>query len=777
MALSKSAKPSRKAQSQKTRWTSWLFFLVVSGGLVFFVYMVYLDAKVRAAFDGSKWTLPAKMYARPMALYPGLLLSEKQLKAELEWSDYHSSAQAYRPGSYTRRGSEWEIFRRAFTYHDGQQPAHKIRIKFANGRIDQLWRDGQEEAFVRLEPMYIGGIFPAKQEDRELIQLQDLPPALVNTLVAVEDRAFYDHFGISPRGIARAIKTNIQSGRMAQGGSTLTQQLVKNYFLSNERTLKRKAQEALMAILLEMHYSKDQILEAYLNEIYFGQAGRRAIHGVALASRFYFAKSVKELEIEEIALLIGIIKGPSFYSPFRHPERAQQRRNVVLQLMQDLNIIDQQQRILAQGKPIMVASARRGGQREYPAFIELVKKQLQQDYRLQDLQHEGLKIYTTLDPWLQDSAERSVQNHLNRLPNNKGLEAAAVITSVDGGEVRAIVGSRNVRYFGFNRALKAKRAIGSLAKPAVYLAALTSGRYQWNSIISDDPVTIGGQDGKVWQPQNYDKKSRGNILMVDGLSQSLNQATTRLGMRVGLGHVIDIFQQLGVQQEIPPYPSILLGTINLTPLEVTEMYQTLASGGFAMSPRSISAVTTANGGVITSYAVEGIQKLDVESVELIRFGMEQVAKRGTAKQLSWTFPDERIAAKTGTTNDQRDAWFVGFDNRHLGVIWAGRDDNGSTNLYGATGALPIWKNIWKDAGVEGLRPLTNLPYYYADPSGHLSKVECGDYQTKLPVVGNPQFVEGCSFLQNIFSDDEIEQIEDKTEEIKEKAKSWLDWLF
>lgn len=775
-APTKQSKKPNKTKA-KTSWRSWLLLLLVSMALALVVWLVYLDAQVRSAFDGSKWTLPAKMYARPLALYPGLLLSEQQLKAELSWSDYQQAPQAYRPGSFAQQGDKWQIFRRSFTFHDGQQVAQKIDVKFSNGRISQLMRDGIAESYIRLEPMYIGGIFPVKQEDRELIQLKDIPPELVATLIAVEDRAFFDHHGISIRGIARAMKANIQKGRMVQGGSTLTQQLVKNYFLSNERTLARKIQEAFMALLLEVHYSKEDILEAYLNEIYLGQSGRRAIHGIALASRFYFAKSANELSIEEMALLVGIIKGPSYYSPFRNPERAQRRRNVVLQLMQDLNIISQSQRILAQGKDIVVASSRRGGQREYPAFIALVKKQLQQDYRLQDLQHEGLKIYTTLDPWLQDSAERNVQKHLNSLPNNEGLEAAVVVTSVDGGEVRALVGSRKVRFFGFNRALKAQRSIGSLAKPAVYLAALTSGRYQWNSVISDKEVTVAGQDGSLWQPQNYDKKSRGDILMVDGLAGSLNQATARLGMKVGLGAVIETFAKLGVEKEIRPYPSLLLGSLTLTPLQVSQMFQTLASGGFAMSPRSISAVTTGQGNIISSYAIEGQQKIAVEDVELIRFGMQQVVKKGTATRIHRAFPFADIAGKTGTTNKQRDAWFAGFDNRHLGVVWVGRDDNGATNLYGSTGALPIWQGIWQDAGAEPLKPLVQLPRYFSDSSGHLSKYKCGDYKTELPIVGDVQVIEGCSFLQNFLSDDEINDIEDKAEEMKEKTKSWLDWLF
>ena len=334
-----------------------------------------------------------------------------------------------------------------FSFADRHEDAIKIRLSFSDGRIEQVLVEGRVRGLERIEPQYIGGIFPAHHEDRDLIALQDVPPALVAALVAVEDRAYFDHFGVSIRGILRAMKANIAAGRTVQGGSTLTQQLVKNFFLTNERSLQRKVKEAFMALLLELHYSKEEILQAYLNEVYLGQSGRRSINGIALASRFYFAKDVRQLDLSEVALLVGMVKGPSYYNPFRYPDRARKRRNLVLGIMEDLNIITSAQRINAQGQAIQVADSTRAGQREYPAFIQLVKKQLQQDYRLQDLQSTGLRIFTTLDPWLQHATEEAVQKHIASLEKNIGfkeptLEAAAVVTSVDGAEVRAIVGSR-----------------------------------------------------------------------------------------------------------------------------------------------------------------------------------------------------------------------------------------------------------------------------------------------------------------------------------------------
>lgn len=774
----KNAQPTgSQEKGWKSKLWSWSWRLSIIGFLGLSIWLVYLDAQVRAQFDGNKWTLPAKLYARPLALYPGLLISPQQLKAELSWNDYKAVTHVTRPGTFGREGDDWVIYRRAFAFADRNEGAVKIRLSFSAGRIDELAIDDQSQGLARIEPQYIGGIFPAHHEDRELITLQDVPPALVAALVAVEDRAFFEHYGISIRGILRAMKANVAAGRTVQGGSTLTQQLVKNFFLTNERSLQRKIKEAFMAILLELHYSKEEILQAYLNEVYLGQSGRRSIHGIALASRFYFAKNVQQLDLSEIALLVGMIKGPSYYNPLRRSDRARARRDVVLNVMEELNIISTAQRINAQGKAIQVAESGRAGQREYPAFIQLVKRQLQSDYRLQDLQNTGLRVFTTLDPWLQHSTEKSIQQHVDYLEKQVGfkqptLEAAAVVTSVDGAEVRAIVGSRRVRYFGFNRALDAQRSIGSLAKPAVYLTALASGRYDWSSILDDKPVRVAGQDGSLWQPKNYDKKSHGKIFMADALAKSLNQATARLGMKVGIGQVVDTFEKLGVEKYVPPYPSILLGSLAMSPLQVTQMFQTYASGGFAMQPRAIQALTTSDHHVLTSYALEGRQAFSPELIENLRYGLQQVVVQGTGKRLARTFNTTKIAAKTGTSDEQRDAWFAGFDDRHLAVIWLGRDDNKSMPFTGASGALPIWQNLFKQSGLEPLTPLVDLDWSWVNVYGQPVEEDCGAVRN-MPFMPNSLAGRTVNCGSEITQGDKVNLPEKKTKGIS----SWFDWLF
>ena len=679
-------------------------------------------------------------------------------------ADYREARGADRPGRYYRDGNSWVIYRRAFPFWDGREPARRIEVELRDGRVYRLRENNADAPLIRMEPQYIGGIFPAHNEDRELVRLEDVPPALVAALVITEDKAFFEHWGISFRGIARAMLANVKAGRFVQGGSTLTQQLVKNFFLTNERTLPRKIQEAFMALLLELHYSKEEILQAYLNEVYLGQAGRRSINGFGLAARFYFGKSVKELDLGEVATLVGLVKGASYYNPRRNPERAKERRDLILGLMADNNVISDAQRIQAQGKPLLTADSNRAGQREYPAFLELARAQLQRDYRLEDLQTEGLHIFTTLDPWMQHAVEEAAQRQLSALEKRDAslkdqLETAAVITSVDGGEVRALLGSRKPEFFGFNRALAAKRAIGSLAKPVVYLTALESGRYNWGSIIEDKQVSVAGPGGQLWQPQNYDHKSYGKIPMVDGLARSLNQATARLGMTVGLGQVADTFKRLGLSAEVPPYPSILLGAISLSPFEVAGMYQTIASQGFVMPLRTIEAVTTASGDTLSSYSLTGEQRFDPAMMQWLRYGLEQVAERGTARRLTQHLAAP-LAAKTGTTDDQRDAWLAGFDNRHLGVIWVGRDDNQPMPFTGSSAALPIWLDTFREAGSEPLPPATALKMAAVNEQGQL--VGSGCRGTLYPFISSrlPQDLTEC-----------------KQKAPEKEKKSWLDWLF
>ena len=456
----------------------------------------------------------------------------------------------------------------------------------------------------------IGGIYPGHNEDRELLRLSQFPKPLIDTLIATEDRKFYTHWGIDPRGIARALFKTV-TGQRIEGGSTLTQQLVKNFFLTSERTLTRKGTEALMAVLLEMHYSKDEILETYLNEIFLGQDANRAIHGFGLASYFYFDRPLDRLELQEIALLVGMVKGPTVYDPRKNPELTLKRRNVVLQEMVSQNVITQAQFVVARQKPLGVINRAPAGTSPYPAFLQLVHRQLERDYREEDLRSEGLRIFTTLDPRVQHQAEAALSSRLAEIEKSRrmaanSLEGAVVVSSTQTGEIQALVGGREARYAGYNRAIDAQRQIGSLAKPIVYLTALEDPAHYTLITPLDDSPLVWKQPGTTdWKPQNYDRQFHGQVQLRTALAHSYNVATARLGIALGVDRILDKLPAIRHRTRPPPFASSLLGAYELSPIEVAQLYQTFADSGFRTPLRAIREVVTADGKPLQRYPLNG----------------------------------------------------------------------------------------------------------------------------------------------------------------------------
>ncbi len=692
----------------------WGLLLGVTVGLGGVLYGVHLDRVVRVKFEGKRWSLPARVYARPLELYAGRGLTEEALKAELGRLDYRPVSPPAKPGTFAADKDGWRIHTRPFRFWDGEEPERTLDLTLADGKVAGLAdaAGGPAPVLVRLEPPLIASIYPTQAEDRVLLRRQDLPDLLVKSLVAVEDRNFFEHGGVDPKAIGRALFENLRAGGMVQGGSTLTQQLVKNFYLSQERTLVRKATEAYMAVLLDMRYPKDDILEAYANEIYLGQDGSRAIHGFGLASQFYFDRSLGDIGIPQTALLVALIKGPSYYDPRRHPERSLERRNLVLDLMLEGQVITEDQANTAKAAPL---GLRDGGGRpigEYPAFLQLVRRQLQRDYTEEDLSTEGLGIFSTLDPAVQAQAERGIRERLPKLEKSKGmkpgtLESAAVITSVAGGEVLAVVGGRDADFAGFNRALDAERSIGSLIKPVVFLAALSEPeRYSLTSSLSDGPVSLRVGDS-IWSPRNYDHRSHGSVPLYKALARSYNQATVSLGLSLGVKRIAGLLTDLGVSHKVQVVPAILLGVTALSPLEVAQVYQTLAAGGFRAPLRAIREVTDAQGRPLNRYplAVEQVARSD--AVFLTTWAMQQVINQGTATALKKVLPEGlTVAGKTGTTDELRDSWFAGFSGDKVAVVWVGRDDNKPTTFSGAAGALPVWGDIM--AALDN-QPLSDVP--------------------------------------------------------------------
>ena len=674
-------------------------------------FTLYLDFRVRDTFEGRRFALPARLYARPLELFPGLKLTPEALSAELARLGYKEPLNGDEPGRFVRRGNYFEIATRPFVFWDGAQPAHRLGLDFRADTVATLedLQTSQVLTLLRLDPLYIGGIYPAHNEDRLLVRLDEVPEQLVQALIAIEDRKFYKHHGIHPRAMARAVATLV-SGQGVQGGSTLTQQLVKNFFLSPERTLRRKATEILMALLLELHYDKRDILETYLNEIYLGQDGNRAIHGIGLASLFYFGKPLKELSLAEAALLVGIIKGPSYYDPHRHPQRALVRRNLVLTEMAKFNPLAPEVLNAAISAPLGITDKPVMGTTPYPAFLDLVRRQLRSDYREDDLRSEGLHIFTTLDPVAQTSAEQALAKRLAQLERVRkevnGLEGAVVVTNTQNGEVQALVGGRDPRFEGLNRALDAHRPVGSLLKPVIYLTALMQPRrYTLITPLDDSPLVWKENGIPDWKPQNYDKTSHGKVPLRLALAHSYNIASARLGLEVGVNEVIDNIRRLGVERELRPYAATLLGAVELAPLEVTQMYQTIASGGFRTPLRAIREVVTAGGHPVQRFALAVEQAFDAAPIYLLTRALQGVVNEGTAVGLKEYLPPSlNLAGKTGTTDDLRDAWFAGFSGDHLAVVWVGHDDNRPTGITGAVAALPVWADLMRKLDLEPLLP-------------------------------------------------------------------------
>ena len=683
----------------------WVVLAGAIFSIVFGAYIVYLDVSIRTQFEGKRWSIPARVYARPLEMYPGALLSADQFENELLVLNYNKTSIPSRSGSYWRNGDNFYVVTRDFLFWDGAEQSVPMRIEFHRNQVLNVEhaKTGQTLPLVRFDPAIIGRIYPSHTEDRVLVQLEEVPPLLTKALMLVEDRNFYQHSGVSLRSIARAFIANLRAGGTVQGGSTLTQQLVKNFFLSNERTITRKLNEAIMALLLEYHYGKDDILEAYLNEIYLGQDGRRAIHGFGLASHFYFDKPISNLNTQEIALLVAMVKGASYYSPRRFVKRATDRRNLVIDLLAKEGEISEHEAITAKSKGLGVTKRAKSGVTSYPAFMDLVRRQLRRDYREEDLNSEGLQIFTTFDPLIQTESEKAFTHRLKQLGKSRDtedaeLQAASVVVSVESGEVLSMVGGRNPRFAGFNRVLDAVRPIGSLVKPAVYLTALSHpDKYTLATPLDDSPLTLELDNGDQWSPENYDKESHGMVPLVMAMANSYNLSTARLGMEVGLPNIIETLKRLGVEREIKPYPSLLLGAVALSPWEVAQVYHTLATGGFRTPLRAIREVLTAKGEPLQRYPLSIQQVYDSTYVYLVTYAMRTAARYGTGRAIYSSLPDDLVvASKTGTSNDLRDSWFAAFTGDKLGIVWVGMDNNEPTGLTGASGALRVWRDIFKN---------------------------------------------------------------------------------
>lgn len=712
--------------------------VLVAGGaalLALVAWLVWLDARITAQFEGRRWDLPAQVFAEPVELYAGLPLGIRDFMELLGAQGYREAdGSAPRPGFWWRQGASVRLMTRPFRFADGEQPAIVAQVDFTAAGVGRI-RDaqGRDLPLLRMDPMRIGSIFPAHGEDRIVLAPDEIPALLEQALIAVEDRRFARHRGLDPEGIGRAFLVNLRAGEVRQGGSTLTQQLVKSYFLDSRRTLGRKLTEAAMAILLEWRYDKEEILTAYINEVFMGQDGPRAVHGFGLASAFYFGKPLLELDATETATLVAIVRGPSYYNPWRHPQRVRERRDLVLQILAEQGVLEPALAEAAAARELGLRGAAVSGPGYLPAFLGLVRRQLRRDYRDEDLDSAGLTVLTTLDPLAQRKAQAAVTEGVERLRQRGDalatVEGAAVVTRPATGEVLAIVGGAHGTFDGFNRALDARRPIGSLVKPAVYLAALESGRFTLASTLDDWPLSVTLHDGSAWQPTNFDEQVHGPVSMMRALAESLNLATVHLGLEIGLEAVTAELGRLTGGARPPPFPSLLLGSVEYPPITVAEIYGAIAAGGFRAPLRSVRAVLDPEGAPLSRYPLAIEPVAEPAAVAQLQRAMQLVFERGTAAGARARLGGRRFAGKTGTSGDFRDSWFAGFGGDTLAVVWVGRDDNAPTGLTGASGALPIWSELMAGLGAGEFLPgtaegLVEVELEYA--TGLRARGDCAD---------------------------------------------------
>lgn len=725
---------------------------LIFGTIIFSFYTFYLNNIIKNQFEGRRWSIPAKVYARSLEVYPGLKITVNQFEKELKLAAYRKDRQASTQGSFAKSGQRIELVSRDFNFPDGDEVSHKLRIQFNRSGISSIYDHEQSRklSLVRLDPALIGSIHPKLHEDRLLLKENDIPQKLKETLLAVEDRNFYQHYGLDPKGIARAMWTNIRAGSAIQGGSTLTQQLVKNYFLTQERTLVRKFNEAIMSLLLEYHYSKDEILTAYINEVYLGQDGRRAIHGFALASEYYFKRPISQLSQPQVALLVGLVKGPSYYNPRNNKQRALKRRNTVLKVMLDQGLLKQNQYQKATKTSLGISRRWSLSSTPFPAFLDSVKNQLQENYNQDDLTDKGLKIFTTLDPQVQWAAENALASQIKSFGTKKSqhLQGAVLVSHRDSAEILAIVGGKNSQEGDFNRVINARRPIGSLIKPAIYLTAIEQG-YTLSSLLNDKEFSAKSVKGKIWKPKNFDKTEHGLVPLHVALAKSYNLSTARLGMEIGVDKVLNMVRSLGVETDALPYPAVLLGSLTLSPIQVSQMYQTLADQGFYSPLHTILSVQDENNETLQQYPVRVERRVNESAAYMINANLQEVVSMGTGRGLSRYIPAHyNIAGKTGTTNELRDSWFAGFGNNLIGVVWLGRDDNKPAGLTGSSGALKVWGKMMKqlDVGILDQNQPENIKWFWIDSMNQLKLTGRCNNAEFLPFIKGtePENTQSCT---------------------------------
>jgi penicillin-binding protein 1B len=736
------------------RHSAGIAFLVMLGFVMFLAYVGYTYVVITKKFESSRrWDLPSRIYSDATPLVPGMTIPRALLEPKLNHVGYHEvAARVTNPGEYRYAGSTLEIYLQNFEYPDIEFRALPVAIEMDGGTVRAIKRldDGVALRGIRIEPELITSIYNNEMEDRLPVSLDAVPKIVSEAIISTEDKNFYHHQGISIRGTLGALMTDLRNKNMTHGGSTLTQQLIKNFYLNPERTLARKLHEALMAVLLEAHYSKRQILETYLNEIYLGQNGAVQIAGVEQASQVYFGKHVTYLTLPEAATLAGIIRSPNVNSPLSHPDRAKGRRDTVLFLMKEQGYISETEYAQAVASPLTTSRFPKTS-RSAPFFVDLVLKQLKETYPETQLRTEGLRVFTTLDTIMQRSAEQSLDSGIDALNKRypylrkspTPLEGVILTIQPGTGYVKALVGGRSYSKTQFNRAIQARRQPGSLFKPFVYATAMDPARGQQaftaSTVLDDSPISIRTGNA-VWTPQNYDLRYHGQVTVREALAHSYNIPAVRAAMNVGVPNVIKTAATIGIESRLAPYPSVSLGSFEVTPLEIAYAYSAFANLGVKAEPISILAVSTADGKLLESREVKMKRVAPASVCYVMNDVLKGVFEFGTASKARQLGFERPFAGKTGTTSSYRDAWFIGYSPRILSLVWLGFDDGHSVRLAGGDACVPIWTtNMNRVSGlipdVDWKRPEDVIDRQIDPQSGMLATPYCPQTKDEIFVAG------------------------------------------
>jgi penicillin-binding protein 1B len=689
-----------RPSSPKPKGRRWRLVLLVLGIVLLIAggFIIPPFWRLSSQFNEITFRQPSRLYARATRLTEGRNYPPDLLISNLAGEGYREdeTSPELPAGRYRRLKRGVAVHLRSFPLPDGTRGGGLVVIAYQGNRIAGLSRDREAVDAVILDPPLLASYYGPDNQERRPVTVDEVSKDLIAAVIAAEDDNFYRHAGFSLSGILRALWVNLRGGEVRQGGSTLTQQLVKNLYLTHERTLARKSQELLLAVLLEARYEKNQILEAYLNEIYLGGSGGVSLLGVGAASRAYFGKDASQLDLAEAATIAGVIRSPANYSPLAHPDRAMERRDWVLGRMAELKLVSPERVQEALQEPLNVAPEP-VVRRRAPYFADSAALEASRRFGIEDLQDGGYVLFSTLDWSSQKTAQEAVDWGLKAVEKgyqrgHKGegpLQAALVSMDPETGGILTYLGGRGYESSQFDRVGRAQRQAGSAFKPIVYAAAFEAGLASPASFLEDAPLTVQTA-GQTWSPKNDDGSYHGWISVRTALEKSYNPATTRLALQVGMRRVVKLAQDMGITTPMQPYPSMALGAAAITPLELATVYSTLASGGSRPPVHEIAAIIDRYGKPVEGAPLpKPVRVISPQTAYMVTSLLEGVLQRGTAAGAANGLSGE-VAGKTGTTNKQRDSWFAGYTPERVTVVWVGYDDNSRTRLSGARAALPIW---------------------------------------------------------------------------------------